>query len=203
MARRKSHRDLVAAIRDRIEITTPTAPARSAIEDGGAEVAEARARASIELGRPLRPSEARQVRAQVRKAHAAGPEAAQPGRPTVDEWLERLSPGERATIEQSERFAQLSETAQNYVLRRREALEDVDEQAEWLAAQQLEDERLAELGDDEEFDWENAEAEDSPYEAALAAQLQADSDAARATWSPQTMTAEEALGFYDEDEEVA
>jgi hypothetical protein len=123
-----------------------------------------------------------QARLAERKRELRGePGAGQPQRPTVREWLERMSPEERAAVEQSARFEGLSAQAQALVLRVRDDVDAIDEQADLLLAQQREDEWLSE---DEE-----------PGEPA------AEEDLDFAAWAPP-MGAEEALGLYDQDDEV-
>ena len=140
-------------MREHVEIVPATTGRRATVEDGGSDLAVARAEAAVAAGRPLRGNERREIRHDVLSRQAPAGQS-QRRRPTVDEWLERISPEERANIEHSERFAKMSEVARAHVLRRRDAFEEIEEQAEYLAAFQTEEAWLAAQGDDEpEPEW--------------------------------------------------
>jgi hypothetical protein len=74
-----------------------TAVVRDPIFDGAADLAIGKASAAVELGRPLKPSERRQVRREVLGQQAGQHAAGQSQRrtPTIDKYLERLSERQR------------------------------------------------------------------------------------------------------------
>ena len=91
---RKSHADLVAGTREHVTIETQQGvPVRAAVEDGGTDLALARAAAAAEAGRPLRGTERRAVRHEVMAAHAAA--QPQQRRPSLRERLEGMTESER------------------------------------------------------------------------------------------------------------
>jgi hypothetical protein len=156
------------------------------VMDGGAEIATARATAAIEAGRPLRPTERREVRRTVLAEQAGAQPAGQPQRrrPSVREWLEAMSPEQRAEFEFTERFQQLSEQAQAHVLRVRESVDAVEEEAEYRHQLYLEDEAVSEHQANIEPEGEWAEEEEPPdfYELAGLDRLDRESAQVNADW---------------------
>jgi hypothetical protein len=132
-------------------------------------------------------------KAELRRGQAAG--QPQRGRPSVREWLERMSPEERESVERTETFARLSATAQAHLLRVRDDVDEIDARAEALVAQEREDDWLAEQSaegdlyeDDDEDDFEERLGE------RRAAELEAESEAVFGEWA-ESMTVEEAFGL--------
>jgi hypothetical protein len=162
---------------DVLDLEGPQPRFRSVVDEAIDEtVATTAERSELRLARMPREIQAAQQALAAKKAELRSQQPAgqpQRRRPTVDEWLERMTPTDRANLEMSERFQSLSEAAQVHVLRRREALEEVDDAADFLLAQEDEEQALrniAALDDDAEpFDWNNPEA---------------DPVAAAASWSP-------------------
>jgi hypothetical protein len=118
--------------------------------DSGTDLSLGLSKAAVEQGRPLRPHERRGKRRELLDQQA-GQRAAQQAKAkklSVDEWLERMSPQARAEVELTEKFQNLSEQAQAYVLRRRSALEEVLEEADYRVA--VEDEETAFAGYEDE-----------------------------------------------------
>lgn len=99
--------------------------------DAGVELATKQATAAREAGRPLRPSERREVRREVLAQQAGTKPAGQARRPTIDEYLESLSERQRDEIEQSDWFQNLDERHRADVRRRVDALAQVEEEAEY------------------------------------------------------------------------
>jgi hypothetical protein len=134
-------------------------------------------------------------KAELRQSQAA----AQPQRrrPTVREWLERMSVEERENIEQTETFARLSVRAQAHVLRVRDDVDRIDARAETLLAQEREDEWLAEQEDASDLyeDHDEGDLEERLGEL-RADQLETESETAFAAWA-EPMSAEEALGIVE------
>src|SRR5690348_1955069 len=95
---RRSERDLVAAMKKHVTIESPTAGHRAAVEDGGTDLAEARARAAVAAGRPLRGTEKREVRQQVLAQHAGARPAAGGRRPSIRERLEAMNEDQRDAV---------------------------------------------------------------------------------------------------------
>jgi hypothetical protein len=147
--------------------------------DGGAELATARATAALEAGRPLRPSERRQVRREV-LGQPAGQQAdgqSQRRGPTIDEYLESLSERQRDEIEQSDWFQNLDERHQADVRRRLAVLEEVEAEAEYEFAVWKEEQELAAQEDTEAWPEEEEEEEEEEPDFSAAA-LARQSDAA-------------------------
>jgi hypothetical protein len=131
-------------------------------------------------------------KAELRQGQHAG--QAERRRPTVREWLERMTPEERASVEQTETFARLSATAQAHLLRVRDNVHEIDARAELLFVQEREDAWLAEqedenyLHEDDEDDFEERLGE------RRADELEAESDALFGAWA-EPMGVEEAFGL--------
>jgi hypothetical protein len=136
--------------------------------DAGAELATKRATAAVELGRPLRPSERRQVRREVLARQAGTKPAGQSRRPTIDEYLVSLSERQRDEIEQTDWFRGLDERHQADVRRRVDALAQVEEEAEYEFQIWKEQRSLANIADDDDddVDWAAAASEETIASAA-------------------------------------
>jgi hypothetical protein len=122
------------------------------------ELATRRASAAIAQGRPLRGRESRAIRQQFRAERAGERPAGQPGgkrRRSVRERLEAMTPQERDAIELK---AAGEPEVLAYTRRIRaeiEALEaEVEDESEYLLQRLHEQDVLAEIEDEEEFDWE-------------------------------------------------
>jgi hypothetical protein len=105
-----------------------------------------------------------------------------------------MTPAERASVEYGDTFRNLSLEAQAHVLRVRDDVDELDEQADLLLAQQREDEWLSEQS--AEGDAHDDDLED-PIGELRADQLEAESDAVFGAWSDETMSFEEALGIVE------
>lgn len=148
---RKSHADLVAAMREHVTIETQQGgPVRAAVEDGGTDLALARAAAAAEAGRPLRGTERRAVRHEVMAAHAAA--QPQQRRPSLRERLEGMT--------ESERFAAVAKVTPGtreraYMEHLVRSIEEIDAEAEYIAAVQNEEAWLAAQDDEAELPQES------------------------------------------------
>ena len=138
------------------------------MEDGGSDLAIARAEAAVAAGRPLRGTERRAVRHEVMAAHAAA--QPQKRRPRLREHLESLTEAERlAAVEK----VTPGTRERAYMERLVESIAEVEYDAELLAAQQNEEAWLAAEDDDEpEPEWtpglNPAEARALEHEVAVA-----------------------------------
>jgi len=164
----------------------------SRVLDGAEELATRRATAAVELGRPLRPNERRQIR---RETLEQGQQQ-QRRRPTIDEYLERLTQRQRDEIDQSAWFQNLDERHQADVHRRLAVLEQIEEEAEYRVARDLEEQALLEEEDqDESSAWDES---DDDFEERLgearADQLEAEGEAVFGAWA-EPMSVEEAFGL--------
>jgi hypothetical protein len=171
----------------------------SGVLDGATDLAVAAATRATAAGRPLRPNERREVRQQVLGEQVGRQPGGQPQRrrPTVREWLERMTPEERASVEQTDTFARLSAKAQAHLLRVRDDVDEIDARAELLLAQQREDEWLAEQEDEHEG-VEEDEGE-GVFEERLADNLEREGEGGVfGAWSDETLTVAEALGLDEE-----
>jgi hypothetical protein len=114
----------------------------------GVELATKRPSAAVELGRPLKPSERREIKHQVLakqagKQQTGRPTAGQAKKPTIDEYLESLTERQRDEIEESGWFRGLDDRHQADVRRRLALLEEVEQEAQyefdrWREEQELE-----------------------------------------------------------------
>ena len=138
---RKSQRDLEKSMRGLLDqglLRTPAGPGRSMVEDGGSDLAVARAEAAVAAGRPLRPTERREIRHDVfgRQAPAGQQPAA---KPTLRQRLEAKSPAERRAV-----LAGIKgEREHAHIARTIASIENVEADADFLHAQWLEEQALA------------------------------------------------------------
>jgi hypothetical protein len=107
-------------------------------------------------------------------------EQAKTKRRSLDDWIESLSESERDHVPHSKWFASLTEEQQVHVLRRIEAYEAVEEQAElehqaWLERQSLK--AIDTLTESEQWESEQQAASEERWEAMLANRLRDESDA--------------------------
>ena len=142
---RKSHADLVAAMREHVTIETQKGPVRAAVEDGGTDLALARAAAAAEAGRPLRGTERREVRREVMAAHTAA--QPQQRRPSLRERLERMTEPERLAAVEKVTPGTRERAYMEHLVR---SIEEVEYDADLLAAQQNEEAWLAAQDDEPE-----------------------------------------------------
>lgn len=136
-------------------------------------------------------------KAELRQGEAAGGQQRRQ-RPTIDDYLERLTQRQREDIEQSAWFRKLDERHQADVRRRLAVLEEIEQEAEYRVARDLEEQALLEEEDEDESSaWDDS---GSDFEERLgelrADQLEAESDAVFGAWD-ETMSAEEALGIVE------
>jgi hypothetical protein len=147
---RRDDRQLVKRMRALVDegaLGTGPRLGRAQAEDGGSDLGLSYSRRAIELGRPLRPSERREVRRQVLDAHVG----ANPGqrRPTLRERFERMTPAERQAAIASARDPE----ARGYLEQLADDVDAIDAQAEFEFQQGLEDEYLAAVEDEPEPEW--------------------------------------------------
>jgi hypothetical protein len=153
---RKAERDerMRASALDALDVGRGwSGPGRSPdpVFDGGTDLSLRMSDASVRAGRQLRPHEEREIRRELRAEQAGQRAARQPQsrKPNIRARLEAMSPAERdaaeATIQDPEVRA--------YAARIRAEVEAVEEEAEYLAAVDHEERTLAEIEDDEPYDW--------------------------------------------------
>jgi hypothetical protein len=195
--RHKAERDarFKSAVAEAMDFGKPRPHLHDPVFDAGAELATKRVTAAVELGRPLRPSERRQVRREVLAEQAGAQPAGQSQRrrPTIDEYLESLSERQRDEIEQTDWFRGLDERHRADVRRRVDALAQVEEEAEYEFQIWKEQRSLANIADaDDDVDWAAAASEETIAAAAetawsdglTAAEQRAAEDIAAATAGP-------------------
>jgi hypothetical protein len=146
---KRTHRDLVRAMRSVVDSGTLAAPAGTydPVMEGGAELGAGRARAAVEAGRPLRPSESRAVRHETLGAQAGRQPAGQPAtkKPTLRDRLEAMSDNDREAAIAS---VTPGTRARAYIERLVASIRGVEEEADLLVAQEDEERLLAEGEDD-------------------------------------------------------
>jgi hypothetical protein len=151
------NRELRQRMRAAIDAGALAAPANPSgadpIFDGGEALATAEATAATKAGRPLRWQERREVRRSELERQASGQPAGQPQKrkQTLDDWLESLTPTQRANLELAPWFQTLSEERQEKILRRREVLEQVEADADYEYARWLEERALANIDHGEDL----------------------------------------------------
>jgi hypothetical protein len=113
-----------------------------------------------------------------------------------------MTPSQRANLEHSERFQQLSEKAQAHVLRRRAALEEVEDEADFEHARWLEEQELAAYEDSEPATyWPEDSAPLTESERRAEADLAAASSGPLYTGDPEEVYSDNIEEDYDLEEE--
>jgi hypothetical protein len=173
---------LRAALSD--EGVDTTMVVRDRIFDGAADLAITKANAAVERGRPLKLHERRDLpSAELARQAGQQPAQGQRRRPTIDEYLERLSERQREEIEQSVWFQGLDERHQADVRRRLAVLERVEAEAEYEFQIWKDEQQLANIDDD--VSWRrDVHAVDEDWSALTDAERQAGADVAAAISGP-------------------
>jgi hypothetical protein len=179
---RKAEREqrLKAAAAEALDFGKPRPQVNDSLEAGVSEVLGTTAeRTALRTARDPRAIQQAQRALAAKKAELRGEQAVgqpQGRRPTIDEYLEGLSEGQRETIEYGAWFLGVDECHQADVRRRLAALEEVEEEAEYEFQMWKEEQELVA---NEEAEASQSWPEEPDFRgAALAAQ----SDAANAEW---------------------
>jgi hypothetical protein len=188
-----------------VDVFTPHASekpdAHDAALDGGAELATRRSAAAVELGRPLRGSEARKLKRQFRQERAGEQPAGQPAgkrKPDIAARLEPLSPAQRDRVIES--MAGDPEV-QAFVIRKRAELEEIELEAEYQVALEREEAALQNIAGDEAFDWERLDTVEPEPAEPWGAGLTLDEQIALRDVEAAETTYGELEASYDVDEE--
>ncbi len=121
----------------------------SSVLDGATDLAVAAATRATAAGRPLRPNERRQIRHEVLGEQPGQPEQAQRQRLADPRaWLEAMTSQQRRNVETTSYYRKLNAEQQARLLRLRDDVDEIDERAETLLAQEREDAWLEESEDE-------------------------------------------------------
>jgi hypothetical protein len=201
--RRREHKAkraaaMKAAAAEALDFGKPAPRVNDSLEAGVTEaLATVNERVALRTARDPRAVQEAQRALAAKKAELRGQQpAGQPQRrtPTIDEYLESLSQGQRETIEHSDWFHGLDERHQADVRRRLAALEEIEAEAEYEFEVWKEEHELAALEDTEP--WPEQEEEEQPdfYAAGLARQ----SEQVNADYSDNVEDGYELEGEVDE-----